>query len=159
MTEWRNDGRHLNLYPPSTSWRGIITAWGSLYVGCHCLRGMRLCRIATIVQDLWAMLSFWMMSWLYWWKCKLCSLPVDAELCFHFRHEPAQWCKINENKEREDGNHDYRDTANWIHQSFVDNSNLGNLCTRVGAGEIVMTVKIKLNNICDKKRIYSGCRR
>ena len=27
-TEWRNDGmtdgRHLNLYPPSTSWRGII---------------------------------------------------------------------------------------------------------------------------------------
>ena len=24
MTEWRTDGRHLNLYPPSTSWWGII---------------------------------------------------------------------------------------------------------------------------------------
>ena len=25
-----------------------ITAWGSLYVACHCLRGMRFCRTATI---------------------------------------------------------------------------------------------------------------
>ena len=25
-----------------------ISAWGSLYVGCHCLRGMRFCRTATI---------------------------------------------------------------------------------------------------------------
>ena len=48
--EWRTNYTNTNE----------ITAWGSLYVGCHCLTGMRFCRTATVCNQ--SDVNWWFMT-------------------------------------------------------------------------------------------------